>query len=486
MEPGKVTEPAVTGGATGGAITPTATAPASATATATATAPATPPATPPAGNFDDAIARIVDSAQRLGVELDEKEARAWVDAMANEEAGGDLLVDVNTGVYGHRVSMLDFAPADLARFREMGKIVGFDDRPPEVMTALSISGSAAQSKINTFPADCDFFERINIKAGTREDACAVLADMIREKALATANGSGYKLWEVKFGQHPVEATKAGKPVGVKSPMSWTPAEVAAGRMEVELLDGTKAVYTWADATRDPGWCKLDWVISDKERGKLANASNVLDTTWEGPDGAIVPLDGFLDPYFQEVYLDADSIPIFSKLVKELSADTVDDYVEALEHEVWKYTVKDPNFGKVARRLYNVFRMNGRYAEAAFIRELFDEPITALYQVSALIDTLNDAAGGGEDFDVETMTEQVDKLIMSAIQALDGPEEAEMVGHLLKLRNSIQTRGAAADRAEDMTNVQTAAMKAVNDYFERALRSVPEIDAYLNEIAARPS
>jgi len=131
-------------------------------------------------------------------------------------------------------------------------------------------------------------------------------------------------------------------------------------------------------------------------------------------------------------------------------------------------------------------MSGRYAEAAFIRELFDEPITALYQVSALIDTLNDAAGGGEDFDVETMTEQVDKLIMSAIQALDGPEEAEMVGHLLKLRNSIQSRGAAAERAEDMSDVQTAAMKAVNDYFERALRSVPEIDAYLNEVAARPS
>jgi hypothetical protein len=62
----------------------------------------------------------------------------------------------------------------------------------------------------------------------------------------------------------------------------------------------------------------------------------------------------------------------------------------------------------------------------------------------------------------------------------------MVGHLLKLRNSIQSRGAAAERAEDMSNVQTAAMKAVNDYFERALRSVPEIDAYLTEIAARPS
>ncbi|MGD0123228.1 MAG: hypothetical protein ABSC46_11790 [Candidatus Limnocylindrales bacterium] len=431
-----------------------------------------------------AIQRVVESAQRLGIELDEREAQDWVAAMENEAAGGDVVVDVNTGVYGYRVSMLDFVPADLARFREMGKIVGFDDRPPNVLTALSISGSAAQSKINSFPADCDFFERINIKADTKEEACAVLADMIREKALATASGPGHRLWEVKFGQHPVEAKKGGKPVGVGSPMSWTIEEIRAGQMEVELLDGSKAVYTWADATRDPGWCKLDWVIADSTRGKLANASNVLDTTWEAPDGKIVPLDGFLDPYFQEVYLDADSIPIFSKLVKELSADTVDDYVETLEHEVWKYTVQDPNYGKVARRLYNVFRMNGHYAEAAFIRELFDEPITALYQVAALIRTLDDAANSGEDFGVETMTAEVDRLIMSAIQALDGPEEAEMVGHLLRLRDSIQKRGVEADRATDMADVQTAALKAVNDYFERALRSVPEIDAYLRGIAAR--
>jgi hypothetical protein len=187
---------------------------------------------------------------------------------------------------------------------------------------------------------------------------------------------------------------------------------------------------------------------------------------------------------QAVYLDADSIPIFSKLVKELSADTVDDYVEALEHEVWKYTVKDPNFGKVARRLYNVFRMNGHYAEAAFIRELFDEPVTALYQVSALIRTLDDASNSGEDFETETMIAQVDKLIMSAIQALDGPEEAVMVGHLLKLRNSVQSRGTGADRAEDMAGVQDAALGAANTYFERALRSVPEIDAYLQEISKR--
>ena len=431
-----------------------------------------------------AVARVIESARRLGVEIDEQEAEDWVSAMAAESAGGDLVVDVDTGVYGHRVTMLDFTPQDLARFREMAPIVGFPDRPPDVLTALSISGSAAQSKINSYPADCDFFERIHIKAPTREKACSILADMIREKALETASGQGYRLWEVKFGCHPVEAKKGGKPVGVGSPMSWTMEEVQAGQMEVELLDGTKKVYTWADATREPGWCKLDWVIADPTRGKLANASNVLDPTWEAPDGTIVPLDGFMDPYFQEVYLEAESVPIFTKLVKELSADTVDDYVEQLEHEVWKYTVKDPNYGKAARRLYNVFRMNGHYAEAAYIRELFDEPVTALYQVAALIRTLDDAAASGAAIEEETMVAQVDKLIMSAIQALEGPDEAEMVGHLLRLRDSVAHRSSEAVRAEDMEPVKEAASKAVNEYFERALRSVPEIDEYLKDLVRR--
>jgi hypothetical protein len=56
---------------------------------------------------------VIESAARLGVELDVREANEWVAAMVAESSGGDLVVDVNSGVYGHRVSMLDFQPADL-------------------------------------------------------------------------------------------------------------------------------------------------------------------------------------------------------------------------------------------------------------------------------------------------------------------------------------------------------------------------------------
>jgi hypothetical protein len=438
------------------------------------------------GGADDAITRVIASAKRMGMELDAGEAASWLGAMEAEAAGGDVVVDVDTGVYGHRISMLDFQPEDLARFREMAHVVGFEDRPPTVLTALAISGSAAQSKVNAYPADCDFFERIHIKAETREAACRLLGDLIREKALATASGPGHRLWEVKFGTHDHAGAKGGQKVGKGSPMSWTLEEITAGQMELIREDGSIHVVTWADAAREPGWCKLDWVIADKTRGKLANASNMLDPTWEGPDGTIVPLDGFLDPYFQEVYLETESIPLFSRLVKELSADAVDDYVEQLGHEVWKYTVKEPNYGKAARRMYNVFRLDGHYAEAAYIRELFDEPVTALYQVAALIRTLDDAARSGDDFETETLIAQVDRLIMSAIQALDGPREAEMVAHLLRLRDSLRSRETHADEAADLSGVHTAALEAVNTYFERMLRAVPEIEAYLQEIARRAS
>ena len=46
-------------------------------------------------------------------------------------------------------------------------------------------------------------------------------------------------------------------------------------------------------------------------------------------------------------------------------------------------------------MYNVFRLTGRYVEAAFLRELFDEPATVLYQVWALVRTIDDAVNPDE-------------------------------------------------------------------------------------------
>ena len=342
----------------------------------------TPKATDRIGQGRTALDGVIKSARRLGVELHEDEAARWVAALETESAGGDVVVDVDSGVYGHRVTMLDFTERDLARCRAIGEIVGFPDRPPHVRTALAISGSAAQGRIQSYPGDCAYFERIHITALTREAACAIIADVMRDKALATRVGPTFRLWEVKFRSYPRDAQRNGSPVRAGGPISWTAEEVDAGRVDV-IRDGRPEVITWDQAAADPGWCNMDWIVADPARQALANASNMLDVTWEAPDGTITALDGVIDPYFQEVCLEAESLPLFRRLINELSADAVDEYVAQLEHEIRKYTGKDPNYGKVARRLYNVFRLTGRYAEAAYLRELFDEPATALYQVAAL-------------------------------------------------------------------------------------------------------
>jgi len=49
------------------------------------------------------------------------------------------------------------------------------------------------------------------------------------------------------------------------------------------------------------------------------------------------------------------------------------------------------------------------------------------------------------------------------------------------------RGVTADTATtEMETARTAALAEVDEYFRRALRAVPSIAAYLDEIAARPA
>jgi len=253
-------------------------------------------------------------------------------------------------------------------------------------------------------------------------------------------------------------------------------------MTVHDTAGAVRTVKWEVGAREPGWCKLDWVVADPERGALANASNMLDPTWEAPDGTIVPLDGFLDPYFQEVYLDTDALPLFQKIVRELSNDSVDEYVSQLEKEVRKYSSnKDPNWGKVARRLYNIFRLTGHYPEAAYIRELFDEPTTVLYQVAALIRTVDEAAAEGTPFGRDGLVDQCDQLIMSAIGALTGPSEAVVVSHLLKLRDQVAGQ-REGDRGANVIGVRDEAMAVVNDYFRERLMDVPVIREYIERLA----
>jgi hypothetical protein len=431
------------------------------------------------------LSRIIESARRLGIELDEGEALQWLSAMAAgaaaQPAEGDISIDQQSGVFGHRVAMLDFNSQELARFREIGRLIEFQDQPGLVETALALSGSSAQSKIQTYPGDCDYFERVNIHAGTREQACQILSQLMREKALSTLRGPTYQLIEVKFGSYPYPVVKDGYPNKAGAPIAWKPEEIQAGQIEGLRPDGSPVVVSWEEAAGDPGWCKLDWVVADPDRGQVANASNMLDVTWEAPDGTITPLDGYLDPYFQEVYLEAGSIPIFSKLARHVSADALEDYVAQLENEVRKYLTKDVNYGKVAKRMYNVFRLTGRYEEAAFLRELFDEPATMLYQVWSLIRTIDDSSKPGSALSIEHLLSQADGLILSVIHALEGDQEAEIVRHLLRLRDALTRQESGRSLTPQAEAARAEVINIVNNFFYEKLAGVPEIREYLENM-----
>lgn len=427
--------------------------------------------------------RIIESARRLGVEMNEQEATQWLVAISAAGGESDIAYDERDGVFGHRITLLDFSPERLAYFRKIGKLVEFSDEPGVVETALALSGSAAQSRIQTYPGDADFFERVNIKAPTRKAACQILARIMRHKALSTVKGSTYQLIEVKFGSYPqaLETSHGAQKVG--APIAWTPAEIEAGKIEGKQADGSPGQVTWEEASREPGWCKLDWVVADPLENQLVNASNMLDVTWEAPDASITPLDGYLDPYFQEVYLESESIPIFTKLAKHVDSNALDQYVGQLEGEVRKYVTKAPNYGKAAKRMYNIFRLTGRYQEAAYLRELFDEPSTVLYQVWSLIRTIDDTFRPGGSIPVETLLAQADKLVLSVVDVMEGEKETEIVRMLLRLRSLLSQEQGGAELSPQAEAARAEIINLVNNFFYEKLTGVPQIKAYIDTLSA---
>ena len=126
----------------------------------------------------------------------------WLTAMAAGSDDHEIVVDIDSGTFGHRVSMLDLNPAQLARFRDIGRLVELPDRPGVVETALALSGSAAQSKVQAYPGDADFFERVNILTPTRE---ARVRDPRRAHAGQGADHAGgpdHRFMEMRLGSYP--------------------------------------------------------------------------------------------------------------------------------------------------------------------------------------------------------------------------------------------------------------------------------------------
>jgi len=435
------------------------------------------------GRAHEDVAQIIKTAEMLGVEVDEADVAQWLTAMAASDTM-DWDIDLEAGIFGHEITLLDFDKATLERYRRIADIVQLPDLP-NVETAISLAGSAAQGVIQRYPGDCDYFERVNIRAGTREEACQILADLMRDKALDTFEGPDYNLIEVRFGTWKTEVVRDGERLPAGSSIAWKAEEVKDGKMNVLRASGEPWEVDWSYGCLDPGWCKMDWVIAERERGRVVNASNMLDVTWETPDGEIIPLDGFLDPYFQEVYLEADSVPLFTKLSKHVSPRALDEYVEQITGEVEKYTHDPANYGKAAKRLYNIFRLTGHHSAAALIRELFDEPAALLYQVWSLMDTLDDAAQPGSTLDKKTVVRQTDELIRNVVECCEGPMESEIVMALIRLRDDVTGWMALGDdRGPFISDSRGKVEDLVNVYFKDKLLGIPDARDFIEALGDR--
>ncbi len=59
------------------------------------------------------LEKIIKSAQRLGVEIDEGDALQWL-AAASAQSQSGIEMDERSGVFGHSISLLDFDDTDRA------------------------------------------------------------------------------------------------------------------------------------------------------------------------------------------------------------------------------------------------------------------------------------------------------------------------------------------------------------------------------------
>ena len=394
-------------------------------------------------------------------------------------AGVSLPVFATTpqGVYGLEAVLADFDPGDLTRLRDIAHAIRTPELP-SVQSAIALAGSAAQSRIQPFPSDCDYFERVHVEAPTREAAAALLAEAILATVAGVFTDTRLRFNDLKLGVNPEEARHGDDVVRPGSPLAWTLPDLDARRVALERADGTTLSIDLHRAAHDPGFTKLEWSLTDEEHGRVLTVSKVLDVTWGTPDGRIVALDGLLDAFYQEVYLDPDTRAHVEELLGALPPDGLRDYVDRLEDEVRKHIAPGhEQYGKAAKRLYNIFRITGRPSAAAHVRGVFDDPPARLHQVAAQLDALRPLLG----------TARIGPGALH--QALAGMEESLRLGYDRPGLDGLIADLHALETADPETaaaiceRIEAATTACVSDHIERELRTDPEVAAYLDALSA---
>ena len=121
------------------------------------------------------------------------------------------------------------------------------------------------------------------------------------------------------------------------------------------------------------------------------------------------------------------------------------------------------------------------AEAAYLRELFDEPTTMLYQVWALIRTIDESYQAGSEFEIETILSQADELVLAVVNTLEGAEETEIVRLLLRFKNLLTQDADRGELSPQASATRAEVINVVNNFFYEKLTAVPAIRDYIEDI-----
>jgi hypothetical protein len=413
-------------------------------------------------------------AARAGVELDAVEASQWMLAVAAGGGAESVGIDDHTGVFGHRVALLDFDGDDLERIRRLIPHVRLVAHP-QVESAIAISGSSAQGRVQLFPGDADFFERAHIHAASEAEAQQVLRDVMRATAMRAFAEPDIVLVEVNLGAH-----------DTGPPITWTPDDLVSGTIAVQTVSGGTRKAAWDDVDVGAGWVYLGWIVADRVEGRIALASVMVDATWERPDGTIASLDGAIDPLAQEIYLEPEALPLVQRLSSFVAPDAGEAYRVAMRGEAYHYTAVEPNFAKAAKRLYNLFRVADELEAAAYVRELFDEPTARLYQVPGLLEAADVALHPDSGIERGTVLRQLEVVETAIADVIDGAEERRLLEELDRLRTSVLTDGDDPKQWEAVVaDVRGRCATIVNDFFRERLFASDRVREFVRSLAIDP-
>lgn len=161
-------------------------------------------------------------------------------------------------------------------------------------------------------------------------------------------------------------------------------------------------------------------------------------------------------------------------LNDLSPDELEIYVKQLEGQVRRCVIREPkDFGRAASQMYNIFSLRGLSEEAAYLKELFDEPAKLLYCAGSMLHEIEEIA----DADPHLL-HQIDELILMADRTIEDGEEIEIVRVLLRLRSSVAEQSGGVGRPETIALAREKVLQLVNDFFYDRLTALPTLRDYI--------